>query len=193
MNKICKINLRSEEERFKLTNITNLLIDYNQEYMIFVVEKDKSEFINYTVLDLINFQSQNEKGVMKEYNNIEPFNIIRSTLREKLPISKNSYISFLKIKDLIIKCYPQLAFHIKKGLSIKKLMLRYEISNMPMSEEKRSMAGNMFLNNLTQGLSKPKKSKSESKKNNQLNSVKEKEEEIKRNPSKLEENMYITS
>ena len=104
-----------------------------------------------------------------------------------------SYISFLKIKDLIIKCYPQLAFHIKKGLSIKKLMLRYEISNMPMSEEKRSMAGNMFLNNLTQGLSKPKKSKSESKKNNQLNSVKEKEEEIKRNPSKLEENMYITS
>lgn len=193
MNKICKINLRSEEERFKLTNITNLLIDYNQEYMIFVVEKDKSEFINYTVLDLINFQSQNEKGVMKEYNNIEPFNIIRSTLKEKLPISKNSYISFLKIKDLIIKCYPQLAFHIKKGLSIKKLMLRYEISNMPMSEEKRSMAGNMFLNNLTQGLSKPKKSKSESKKNNQLNSVKEKEEEIKRNPSKLEENMYITS
>ena len=191
-NKICKIVLRTEEERFQITNMTSLLIDNNQDYIVFVAEKDKSDNINYTVLDLINFQSNSDKSVMKEYLKTEPFNYNRSILKDSVVGGKNSYISFLRIKDLILKCYHQFGFHIKKGLSIKKLMMRYDSKSLPMSDDlKGSVMGKMFLNNLTQGLSKPKK-KSKTKKK-ELISVKEKEEDTKKNTSKLEEEMYLIS
>lgn len=127
---------------------------------------------------------------MKEYTDIEPFNINRSTLNDNLEVNKNSNISFLRIKDLILKCYPQFGFHMKKGLSVKKLMMRYDLNSLQMSEEKKgSVLSNMILNNLSQGLSKPKKSKTKSKKKNLLNCVVEKEEDNTKTTSKLEDNM----
>lgn len=187
-NKICKIHLRSEDENYKITNINSLLIDYNQEYIIFIAEKDNSECINYSVIDLIKFQSKKNKDVIKEYLNTEPFNYNR---RINSDIGcKNTYISVLKIKDLILKCYPQFGYHIKKGLSIKKLLILYDSCSLPMTDEmKVNVIGKMNLNNLTIGLSKVSLNKEKTNKKELLKSVREKEESVRMNSTGSIENM----
>jgi hypothetical protein len=170
-------------------------MDCNQEYVMFVAEKDKSEQINYTVLDLINFQTKKDKSVMKEYNTVEPHNINYLMMKEKNIEAKSSFITFLKIKELILKCYPQFGLAIKKGLSLKKIMLKFDSNNVPASEDmKGNILGKSFINNLSQNLSKPEKAgKGTSKKRGlSLNSVKEKaEDETRKNTIKMDEsNMY---
>jgi hypothetical protein len=172
-------------------------MDFNQEYIVFVVEKDKSEAKNYTVLDLINFQTKREKTVMNEYNNIEPFNFnYQLNLKDNNLDSKSSFISVLKIKDLILRCYPQFGLVIKKGLSLKKIMMRYDSQNVLTGDDVRSSyLGKSFLNSLTKNLSKPekKKNKDPKKKETSLNSVKEKgEEDMKKGPLSIEDGtMYF--
>lgn len=189
--------LKNETDRYKITNYTNLLMDFNQEYIVFVVEKDKSEAKNYTVLDLINFQTKREKTVMNEYNNIEPFNFnYQLNLKDSNLDSKSSFISVLKIKDLILRCYPQFGLVIKKGLSLKKIMMRYDSQNVLTGDDVRSSyLGKSFLNSLTKNLSKPekKKNKDPKKKETSLNSVKEKgEEDMKKGPLSIEDGtMYF--
>jgi hypothetical protein len=191
-NKICKIMLKNETDRYKITNYTNLIMDFNQEYIVFVVEKDKSEAKNYTVLDLINFQTKKDKSVMNEFNNIEPFNFnYQLNLAGKNIETKSSYISLLKIKDLILRCYPQFGLVIKKGLSLKKIMMRYDSKNVLTGDDVRnSYLGKSFLNSLTKNLSKPekKKNKDTKKKEISLNSVREKvEEDKKKGPLSIED------
>ena len=172
-------------------------MDFNQEYIVFIVEKDKSESKNYTVLDLINFQTNKDKSVMKEYNNIEHYNFnYHINLADKNLENRSSYISLLKVKDIILKCYPQFGLVFKKGLSLKKIMMRYDSQSVLSTDDmKNSYLGKSFLNSLTQGLSKPekKKKKDNKKKESSLNSVKEKgEDDFKKGPFGIEDGtMYL--
>ena len=181
--KICKILLKNEDVNFKISNITKLLMDTSQEYLVFITEKDKSERINYTVLDLIKSQLSKDKKVMEEYTHSEPFNFNLSSLKDSAIESKKSYISILKIKDLILKCYPQYALIVKKGLSLKKIMMKFDSNNLPFGDEiKSGMLGKMIISNLSLALSKPKKeNKSKTKKKTPLKSVNEKNEDDPKN------------
>ena len=191
--KICKIQIQNDEDNYKISNINKLLMDSSQEYLIFINEKDKSESVKYTVLDLIKSQLSNKKGVMEEYTNCEHFNFNQMRLKDSAIESKSSYISVLKIKELILKCYPQFALIVKKGLSLKKIMMKFDSNNLPFGEEMKSgIQGKSFINNLTIALSKSKKETSSKKKKrvSSLNSVNENnEDEPKINTGKRDNDM----
>jgi hypothetical protein len=92
---------------------------------------------------LIKFQKQKEKPVLEEYrglgssmssgfNNFNSFNnFLQSFYSNNNLEVKKSYLLIFKIKDIIMKCYPQMIMANKKGYSIKKLMLKYDLRKFP--------------------------------------------------------------
>jgi hypothetical protein len=85
------------------------------------------------VIELINFQKQGTKPKLEEYKDFSIShyqNKYISSNINQIEIN-NNYIVMYKIKELILKCYPQLILPSKKGLSLRKIMSRYELNNLP--------------------------------------------------------------
>ena len=51
---------------------------------------------------------------------------------------KEKFLLLFRIKDILVKCYPDLAYSIKKGLSLKKVMKKYSWKEFPKLEERTS-------------------------------------------------------
>ena len=90
------------------------------------------------MIDLINFQNQKNTGVLKEYANKNHnfSNFYQNFLTEKVTPKKN-YILIFRIKELLLKCYPQMLMANKKGMSLNKIMSKYKMDNIPNFESSK--------------------------------------------------------
>ncbi len=99
-----------------------------------MANKDKNEKIKPNLLEMILFQQQTEKPVLDEFNNPNKFyfNYFQDYFsKQTLPINKKSYLIIFKTKDILFKCYPQLLMAHKKGISLQKLLTKYDMNNLP--------------------------------------------------------------
>jgi hypothetical protein len=146
-----RIFLENLNKNYKFSYFNKILLGYTEEFLIFSCHKDKSEKESKNLLNLIKFQKQKEKPVLEEYrglgssmssgfNNFNSFNnFLQSFYSNNNLEVKKSYLLIFKIKDIIMKCYPQLIMANKKGYSIKKLMLKYDLRNLPQLGKKEKI------------------------------------------------------
>jgi hypothetical protein len=126
-----KILLESLGKNYKLSYYNKFLISINEDYLIVVCNKDKSQKPKQSLLDFIKFQKIPKKEILKEFENIKKDFI--NFFQSQLPQGKKnkSYFLMFKVKELIVKCYPELAIVQKKGFSLKKMMEKYDMNNIP--------------------------------------------------------------
>jgi len=112
-----------------------LLFIIFEEYIVMICEKDLEKKPKLNSIDLINFQNQPLKPVMKEFceNDLEFFNYYQNNLCEEVKNKKNYIITF-RIKEVLLRCYPQLIMANKKGMSLNKIMGKYQMNNIPSFE-----------------------------------------------------------
>jgi hypothetical protein len=69
---------------------------------------------------------------LTEFNNenMDFINYFQNDLIEKVYPKKN-YILIFRIKELLLKCYPQMIMANKKGMSLNKIMAKYKMDNLP--------------------------------------------------------------
>ena len=84
---------------------------------------------------MIDFQNQPLKQILKEFseNDLEFINYYQNIYGEEKNNKKNYIVTF-KIKELLLKCYPQLIMATKKGMSINKIMDKYKMDDIPSFE-----------------------------------------------------------
>ncbi len=84
---------------------------------------------------LINFQNKPLKPVMKEFcdNDLEFFNFYQSKYCEDVKNKKN-YIVIFRIKEVLLRCYPMLIMANKRGMSLSKILSKYNVNNIPSFE-----------------------------------------------------------
>lgn len=100
-----------------------------------VCEKDTDIKEKLNLIDLITFQNQPLKPLLKEFseNNFEFINYYQQKYIGGIQNKKNYIITF-KIKEVLLKCYPELIMANKKGYSLNKIMAKYSMSNIPSFE-----------------------------------------------------------
>ena len=100
-----------------------------------VCEKDLEKKEKLNLIDLIEFQNQPLKPLLKEYseNDTEFINYYQNLYSEEIKNKKNYIVTF-RIKEVLLKCYPQLIMANKKGMSLNKMMAKYTMNNMPSFE-----------------------------------------------------------
>ena len=115
-----------------------------------VCEKSFEEKQKNNLLDLIKFQNQPHKPVVAEVSefltstNNDFFNYFQLNHSfEKLDTS-SSYVVIYKIKDIILKLYPQLAIANRTGYSLKKIMAKYDLNNLPNFEKSKIILKKCF-------------------------------------------------
>lgn len=144
----------------------NINLSYYLEYGVIITENDEAPKSEQTLLDLIKFQKQPKKPVLDDFSNGDLFNYYQTGTVEKT----TSNLIFFKIKDILVKCYPPLGLIYKKGLSIRKILEKYDINNLPSFDDqkvpKNVNQDSFFLNedNLKKDLKKQKTGKFENKK-----------------------------
>ena len=84
------------------------------------------------MIDLINFQNQTNNAVLSEYadKDLDFSNYYQNFLTEEITPKKN-YILTFRIKELLLKCYPQMIMANKKGMSLNKIMGKYKMDDLP--------------------------------------------------------------
>lgn len=107
-----------------------------------ICEKDLEKKEKLNLIDLIKFQNQPSKPVLNEFsdNNLEFINHFQNYYCEEVKNKKNYIVTF-RIKEILLKCYPQLIMANKKGMSLNKIMAKYTMNNIPSFETSK-----IFLN-----------------------------------------------
>lgn len=97
-----------------------------------ICEKDVEKKENLNLIDLIKFQNQPLKPLLKQYseNDLEFINYYQNLYGEGIKTKKNYIVTF-RIKEVLLRCYPQLIMANKKGMSLNKIMAKYSMNNMP--------------------------------------------------------------
>jgi len=97
-----------------------------------ICEKDIEIKEKLNLIDLINFQNQPLKPLLQAYseNALEFINYYQNFYGEEIKIKKNYIVTF-RIKEVLLKCYPQLIMANKKGMSLNQLMAKYTMNNIP--------------------------------------------------------------
>ena len=100
-----------------------------------ICEKDVEKKEKLNLIDLIKFQNQPLKPLLKEYseNDLEFINYYQNLYSDEIKIRKNYIVTF-RIKEVLLKCYPQLIMANKKGMSLNKIMAKYTMNNVPSFE-----------------------------------------------------------
>jgi len=101
-----------------------------------ICEKDLERKDKLNLIDLIEFQNQPLKPMLKEFSENDDFEFInyyQSLYTEEIKNKKNYIVTF-KIKEVLLKCYPQLIMANKKGMSLNKIMAKYTMNNIPSFE-----------------------------------------------------------
>ena len=97
--------------------------------------------------------------------------------KEKLPEPitkievKEKFIIVYRIRDILFKCYPDLVYSYKKGLSLKKIMKKYNSDDFP-TFDKANYEGSNSKGSPIKGLSSPNKMTTEKVTNQDANAVK---------------------
>ena len=91
------------------------------------------------LIDLINFQNQTNNSVLNEFadEKLDFNNYFQNNLIEGFYPKKN-YILVFRIKELLLRCYPQLIMASKKGMSLNKIMAKYKMDNLPNFENSKT-------------------------------------------------------
>ena len=127
-HKISKIQLEYNGKNYHVKYFNEVLINFSEDFVVVVCGKDNSPKEKNNVIDLINFQKEQSKPSLVEFKNGDFINHFQN----KTTINnEKSYIAIFKTKDIILKSYPQLLMANKKGLSLKKILQKYEINNIP--------------------------------------------------------------
>jgi hypothetical protein len=145
-----RILLENSNKNYKISYFNKLLMGHTEEYLLFTCNKDKSVKETKNLLNLIKFQKQKEKPVLDQYisntNSSTGFNNYFQNCFSNINVeSKKSYLIIFKIKEIIMKCYPQMIMVNKKGYSFKKIMLKYDLKNLPMFDKKDKMSSLIML------------------------------------------------
>jgi hypothetical protein len=106
------------------------------EYLIFVCHKRQKVRETPSVLQLLDFHHQEVKNTLPEFKKIEFINYTQNRLDHNLKTKKKCIVVY-KIKDLLLKCYPQLIGAYKNGYSIRKILGKYDINNLPTFEKSK--------------------------------------------------------
>jgi hypothetical protein len=130
-----KILLESMGKNYKISYYNKFLFSYNEEYIILVCNKDKRPKNKHSLLDFIKFQKIEKKDILPEFQKMQNdyINYFQTLPRDK---KNKTYLLMFKIKELIVKCYPELAIVQKKGYSLKKIMEKYDMNNIPNFQSK---------------------------------------------------------
>jgi len=104
-----------------------------------ICEKDLEKKEKLNLIDLINFQNQPLKPLLKEFsdNDVEFLNYYQNFYSEEIKVKKNYIVTF-RIKEVLLKCYPQLIMANKKGMSLNKIMAKYNMNNVPNFESSKN-------------------------------------------------------
>lgn len=137
-HKIAKLILENTHKSYKISYFNKHLISSTQEFIVFVCEKYPERKEKLNLIDLINFQNQKNTSVLKEYasRNLDFSNYYQNFLTENIT-PKKSYILTFRIKELLLKCYPQMIMANKKGMSLNKIMSKYKMDNLPNFESSK--------------------------------------------------------
>ena len=263
-HKISKLIFNTEsindKEQYKICFYNKFLCDYNNKYIVFICEKEKTKnpMENKSILDLINFSKEridilrnkpNDKITnfynnkilslntqlikpdINTINNINLNNINTNTKnqspkkekekeKEKKPVTKgikgkeenntlnqdeeqilepmtkldlkNNIIIIYRVLDVVLKCYPNLAYSHKKGISLRKVMKKYNSNGYPtFSATEAKKDGLMNIKYLTSDLKKRNSGEQNSNLKKDLIGIKnteEKEEKKKDKKEKTEKN-----
>ena len=130
-----KVLLESGSKRYKLSYYNKFLLSSNEEHMIITCNKDKRPREKTNLIDFIKFQKNENKQILDEFQSCQNdyINYFQTNPSQN---EKKTYLLVYKVKDLLIKCYPQLALVQKKGYSLKKIMEKYEMNNIPVFNSK---------------------------------------------------------
>jgi hypothetical protein len=89
-----------------------------------------------SILKLVDFQNKQFKNTLSEYKDIEFINYYQNKYSNANSIKKKKqYLAIFKIKDLVLKCYSQLFQAYYNGLSIRKVLSKYNLNNLPTFEK----------------------------------------------------------
>jgi len=211
-NKCGRISIDYDEHIFQIKHFNKLLFPFNSgifsiyinlihiEYIVLIANYDESPRKEQTLLDFIKFQKQPNKPILDEFINIDLFNFNQNAQVNK----HNSILLYIKIKDLMVKCYPQLGLIYKKGLSVRKVLEKHDINNLPSydtqkEDKNRRHSFELNENNLKLDLNRRNLKKFESTFNTKkkmkqkpLAHIKENEENEndKKNEIEMDENLY---
>ena len=143
-------------------------VDYNDEFAAMICEKEESNKEKKSLIDLIKFQDERKEYIRNKPNTTSTnfFNAKQIALNpiiekpptpevkeenaeeqnEPVPITKielkQKYLLIFRIRDILFKCYPNLIYAYKKGLSLKKIMKTYSSDSFPTFERNSSIADN---------------------------------------------------
>ena len=143
-------------------------VDYNDEFAAMICEKEESSKEKKSLIDLIKFQDERKEYIRNKPNTTSTnfFNATQIALNpiiekpptpevkeenaeeqnEPVPITKielkQKYLLIFRIRDILFKCYPNLIYAYKKGLSLKKIMKTYSSDSFPTFERNSSIADN---------------------------------------------------
>ena len=143
-------------------------VDYNDEFAAMICEKEESNKEKKSLIDLIKFQDERKEYIRNKPNTTSTnfFNAKQIALNpiiekpptpevkeenaeeqnEPVPITKielkQKYLLIFRIRDILFKCYPNLIYAYKKGLSLKKIMKTYSSDSFPTFERTSSIADN---------------------------------------------------
>lgn len=180
-------NFSSNVQNFySIQNLYQPLIQSNKEYIVFI-GKDNIKYNKLNVVDLINFQTKLTKSPIEKYSSSDwinwsikensiPYEGISFDVDEMTLFptkynyihynhiignkSKKSFLFSYKIKDLLIKCYPELRLAFKNKMQFKKILDSYTLSDLPSFYE-----GSIFNKNPSKFIGKEEL--------NELNEIKE--------------------
>ena len=133
-----------------------------------ICEKEESNKEKKSLIDLIKFQDERKEYIRNKPNTTSTnfFNAKQIALNpiiekpptpevkeenaeeqnEPVPITKielkQKYLLIFRIRDILFKCYPNLIYAYKKGLSLKKIMKTYSADSFPTFERNNSIADN---------------------------------------------------
>lgn len=65
-------------------------------------------------------------------------NYFQNDLTENVNAKKN-YLLIFRVKEMLLKCYPQMIMANKKGMSLNKIMAKYKMDNLPNFESSKNL------------------------------------------------------
>ena len=120
------------------------LIRYQETRRLYIlnkVEETDAEFYNRKQIESNGAEYLKQQELIKELlekqkeENEDADNDVNSTVEQIQPITKieykQKYFLIFRIRDILFKCYPDLVYAYKKGLSLKKLLQKYNSDEFP--------------------------------------------------------------
>lgn len=155
-HRICKLNLENNFTNFGIQSLYSPLIASNKPSIIFIGHKE-TELKQSSVIELIKYQKLIRKGVLSEFegksmlnyasdcdcrNYFEGGNMTADAFKSKTNFeflksehslgrqTGTSLIFSVKIKDILLRCYPDLRIPFKNKVPLKKIFENHTLREL---------------------------------------------------------------